>query len=333
MTQQPSLVLNHAFLEGMAFLGLEAAKAPVVELMQTALRTRRVRNASVLHVHPSLSETDVGGGLSFVRWANARMYTSDWADLLLPLLQLGSGPFVHDLERDNQSGPTTSIPECASAPDWLKETLFLSGHHVLSVPRQAWLLSYGENPYLTERRYRIQRGESSGYVENLRSDRMAAEAEATLAAGGQVNVQDILNAAERIASRVVVLESARHSAAQWTLDCRPERLMQSLTGLDVYAQALQNGKTREVAAEEYKHATSIEMSQEKSNTLKKPTLRAQRMFSLPDGRRELFDMHAKPGADTRIHVFSRAETRDINGAQEVQIIIYVGHCGKHLDLK
>src|SRR3979409_2545351 len=87
-----TLVLNHAFLEGLAFAPAETTRGPLVEITQTVLRARRMRGEAILYVHPGLGETDVGGGESFVRWANARVRTPEWGDLLQPLLQLGSGP-------------------------------------------------------------------------------------------------------------------------------------------------------------------------------------------------------------------------------------------------
>jgi hypothetical protein len=130
-----------------------------------------------------------------------------------------------------------------------------------------------------------------------------------------------------------VLDSARRAAERWVFDCTLDRLLDALLGLEVYAQELEGGGSREAAAQAYQRATSVEMSQEKANTLKKPTLRSQRTFRLPDGTSELFDMHAKPGSATRIHIFARREASSDHETGVERIVVYVGHCGKHLDLK
>lgn len=328
-----TLVLNHAFLEGLAFARAEAARGPLVEITQTVLRTRRTRGEATLYVHPGLGATDVGSGESFVRWANARVRTPEWGDLLQPLLQLGAGPFVHDLERDEGPIPKESVPPCDAAPPWLQETLLLSGHHALSCRRGAWLLSYGDHPYLTDAHYSFNRADAWARVDNLRSDGDAARAEAALAIATTSSASEILERAARLSGRIIVLDDARRSAQRWVFDCGLDRLLEALIGLDVYARALEGGASREAAAEAYQLATSIEMSQEKANTLKKPTLRIQRTFRLPDGTREVFDMHAKPGPATRIHIHARREVRPGQETGVEEIVVYVGHCGKHLDLK
>jgi len=328
-----TLVLNHAFLEGFAFAPAETTRGPLVEITQTVLRMRRTRDEVTLYVHPELGRADVGGGESFVQWANARVRTPEWRDLLQPLLQLGSGPFVHDLERDEGAIPTESVPPCDAAPPWLQETLLLSGHHVLSCRRGAWLLSYGVRPHLTDAYYRFNRADSWAQVDNLRSDGDAARAETALAVATTSSASEILERAARLSGRLIVLDDARRSAERWVFDCSFDRLLEALIGLDVYARALEGGASREVAAVAYQQATSIEMSQEKANTLKKPTLRTQRTFRLPDGTREVFDMHAKPGPRTRIHIHARREVRSGTATGTEEIVVYVGHCGKHLDLK
>jgi len=328
-----TLVLNHAFLENIAFAPAEAARGPLVEITQTVLRVRRTRGEATLHVHSEFGATDVGGGETFVRWANAQMRTSKWRDLLQPLLQLGSGPFVHDLERDEGPIPAESVPPCDGAPAWLQETLLLSGHHVLSAQRAAWLLSYGVRPYLADTHYRFNRADKWAHVDNLRSDQDASRAEAALVATSTSSASEILERAARLSGRLIVLDSARRSAERWVFDCSLDRVLEALVGLDVYARALESGAAREAAAEAYQQATSIEMSQEKANTLKKPTLRNQRTFTLPDGTRAVFDMHAKPGLETRIHIHARREARLGQATGSEEIVIYVGHCGRHLDLK
>jgi hypothetical protein len=322
---KPILLLNHSFLEGIAHRSVPEARSPIIDLGETLVRARRLRSGTALHVHSTLAETDVGGGLTFVAWGNQNQRTRNWGDLLGVLLSLLSGPFVELLEVDGGECPSTSEPPCSHAPEWLRETLFYAAHAQLSSGGESWLLSYGERPYLEARLYKCTGGDRSTVLANFRSDREASEAEAKRSAVAQRSMADVLEDAARHAQRVVLLESARRSAREWKFDCSAESLYTAVVGLDALAAALEGGATREKAAGAYQDAYGIEMSQEKANTMKKPTLRAQRTFSLPDGRKELFDLHAKPGAMTRIHVFPH---RDGD-----RVTIYIGWCGKHHDLK
>jgi hypothetical protein len=64
--------------------------------------------------------------------------------------------------------------------------------------------------------------------------------------------------------------------------------------------------------------TSLNISPESKKTMDQTKYYNQRIFSLPDGRRECFELHIKSG-NLRFHFFPE------NG------FIYVGYIGKHLD--
>lgn len=64
--------------------------------------------------------------------------------------------------------------------------------------------------------------------------------------------------------------------------------------------------------------TSLRISPESDATMKIDKYHDQRMFKLPDGRTECFDLHIKTG-DLRFHFFPENQ------------VIYIGYIGKHLD--
>ncbi len=340
---KPALLLNHAFLEGLAHrvdsLDEEerrASRGPLVEVADTVRRARRVRREhAILHIHPELGVTEVAAGQPFVSWANQRRRDPVWGDALSLLLQLLSGPFVTSLEVADSPRPADTVPSCLRAPAWIVEMILHAAHHGLDHDRGSWVLSYGPEPYLHEPVYRAERDGRSVDLDNLRTDAQAREAEARLSAQEATTTLSILEEAVLHTERVRLLESAKSSAKRWELDCAPARLLDAIRHLDAFAKALDEELPRETAAEHYTLASGVEMSQEKANTLKKPTLREQRKFLIPgDREKQLFDMHAKPGLGTRVHVLARRERRDAaDAAQGEHTVVYVGHCGEHLDLR
>jgi hypothetical protein len=63
---------------------------------------------------------------------------------------------------------------------------------------------------------------------------------------------------------------------------------------------------------------ALNISPESDKTMSQKKLRNQRIFSMPDGRRECFELHIKSG-DLRFHFFPE------DGK------IYVGYIGEHLE--
>jgi hypothetical protein len=339
---RPALLLNHALLEGLAYRAgggdedaRRAARQPVVEIADTLQRARRVRREqAVIFVHPALGAAEVAAGQPFISWANQHRANPDWGNALDLLLQLLSGPWVHTLEVDDGPRPADTVPSCLEAPDWLVEIVLTAAHHGLSRGRASVILSYGPAPYLDHPVYRAERGERLIDLPNVRTDHDAAEAEAALSLADVKTTLSVLEEAALHTERVRVLDSARSSAKRWALDCNPAILFEAIRGLDAYARALDEGLPREAAADRYKQACSVDMSQEKAQTLRKPTLRKQREFNVPGvTEKQLFDMHAKPG-DTRIHVFARKELKDEDDpGKGDHTVVYVGYCGEHLDLR
>ncbi|WP_437491936.1 hypothetical protein WME75_16620 [Sorangium sp. So ce1014] len=274
------------------------------------------------------------GASMYYWWRNQHRMDSDWDNVLDLLLQLLSGPWVQNLEVDDGPCPTDTDPSCLEAPDWLVEVLLTGAHHGLSCGRPSWILSYGPNPYLDKPIYRAERGERQIELRNLRTAHEAAEAEAALSRPNVTTTLSVLEQAVLHTERVRILDTARSSAKRWELDCDAAILFEAIRALDAYARALDTGLPRESAAERYKLACCVDMSQEKAQTLKKPTLGKQRELHVPGfAEKQLFDMHAKPGNRTRVHVFACKEPRDEKDAEKGdQSVVYIGHCGEHLDL-
>ena len=128
-----------------------------------------------------------------------------------------------------------------------------------------------------------------------------------------------------MAGQLCLLPSAVRSAEAWLLDCPPKHLHGALFGLTEFVNALVEGLSREQAAERYYERTGIQMSQETSTVRKIPTRRRQRLFIAGPHGEQYFDMHAKPGNLTRVHIWVAP------AAGGVPSVIYVGHCGRHLD--
>jgi len=340
---KPPLLLNHSFLEGLAHHGTDdgdeearkAARRPLVEVAETVQRARRTRRTdAILYVHHDLTSAEVAGQ-PFIQWANQHRRDIAWGEALNLLLQLLSGPFVNTLPVDEGACPTDTEPSCLQAPPWLVEMLLTAAHHGLAFGLSSWILSYGPEPHIHEPVYLAGRDERAIELHNFRTDEEARNGEVALSLQDAQTTLSILDAAIPYTERVRVLDTARSSAKRWDLDCKPERLFEAICGLDAYARALDEGLSRELAADRYKLACGIEMSQEKAQTLKKPSVREQRKFLIPgDTEKGLFDMHAKPGSKTRIHVLARDEGRDTSGAEKRRhTVVYIGHCGEHLDLK
>ncbi|MDR2814405.1 MAG: hypothetical protein LBB79_07105 [Prevotellaceae bacterium] len=89
-----------------------------------------------------------------------------------------------------------------------------------------------------------------------------------------------------------------------------------LRELDRYA--VQRWKSGDFSYHDAKRNTALNISSESKATMSHDKYRAQRTFSLPDGRKECFELHIKTG-DLRFHFFPK------DGK------IYIGYIGKHLE--
>lgn len=136
---------------------------------------------------------------------------------------------------------------------------------------------------------------------------------------------ETIERAREMAGQMVVLPSARSSAEAWTLDCAAAELHRALLGLEEYVAAVREGLPRERCAARYYERTTFPMSQETAATWRSPTRRRQRMFVAGKHGEQYFDMHVKPGNLTRVHIWVP------HADGQTAPIIYVGHCGRHLD--
>ncbi len=114
---------------------------------------------------------------------------------------------------------------------------------------------------------------SSGHIVSNWRDSTAFDAELTEASEGQSALEVLEAAAREMDGRLVLLPSARRSAAAWKLDCKASDLHRALLGLESYATALREGLSREEAAKQYHARVTIPISQESSATWKSPTRR------------------------------------------------------------
>lgn len=95
-----------------------------------------------------------------------------------------------------------------------------------------------------------------------------------------------------------------------------QQIFKRLTELDRYVS--QNWTVKKpFDYREVNSKSSLNISPESKSTMKKNELAQRRTFSLPDGRRECFELHIKTG-DLRFHFYPEAN------------MIYVGYIGKHL---
>lgn len=316
----PVILLNHDFVEGMAH---RADLAPVAVGLGDAQRRLL---PEPLRVHPDLSAQDTGAGL-FIQWANRNRNDpdTDRRSLAELLLRLVSGPFVTDLPADDRLGVLLEEPPLPEDPVWLRGAVqHLATHALARAGVQPWVLSFDPLSGLREPRYRLSRGEAGVEVENFRRAADLGRRLEELATQGLAGTLAVLEAAIRFSSRLIVLARARDSARRWTLDCSEATLFHALVHLEDYAAALDEGLTRELAAERYYLRCGIEISRESGEVGRSPTCKKQREIEVPDHGVQYFDMHAKPGGGTRVHVWT--------ALVDNKHIVYVGHCGEHLRL-
>lgn len=306
--------LNHDFVDGMA------RRADLTPLMQEIAAAERRLKPEPLRVHPYLCQQDTGQG-RLPAWANKHRST-DIAGFLLRLL---SGPFVTDLSVNDQSSLPRLEPPLPPHPPWLEEAICHIGRHALD--SQAVLpiaLSFAPDTILGDNIYQAIRDNDRIEIRNAKNSQ---DIFAILSAHDTNELKDtisILEAASARAEHVRVLEKARYSAKRWTLDCKSMDLYSAIIALDDYARALDQGMSRELAAAYYQKKSSVEMSQESGLTKRLPLCFNARNIEVPDHGKQYFDMHAKPGAKTRIHIWTTKE----NG----NTVVYIGHCGEHLPL-
>lgn len=317
--------LHHGFLEGIARLDADALHQRIVPLAH-ALRLVEVRlGGNPLHVHPALRDADTGDG-PFIAWANRVRNDPGLAALIEVVLRRAGGPWVTNLAGPRWMGEVT--PTLGQMEPWLAEVIrCLLGHGRTCADVRCGVVAFHEGDRDCQS-FTIPEAETCvAYWTRLQ------ELEDDLCRDGpeRTTLQILEDAARQVGSQVVILDSARRSATRWTLDCSASDLHRAILGLPVYARALQTDKddhrrlSREEAADVYHAETTIPMSRERGNL--GPSRRRDRTFVAGHHGPQFFDMHAKPGTLTRVHIHV-AEEIDSDGSPISRI--YVGHCGKHL---
>ena len=310
------VLLNHSFLVGIAHRASSPADIRALKLLQ---HVRQRLGANVL-VHPDIRDASTGGG-PFIAWANQNRRDVIQGPMIELLLRTTSGPYVTDLLAPDVETVTPSIEALA---DWLQQGIrILLGH---GGEQLSALVSPAPTGGADEAEY------SAGTfrIENWFAE--AAVDQALVSAAPDRSTADVLTEARAQVAGMVVLDSALRSARAWQRDCSAEDLHRALLALPVYARELarrlHDGQrpSREQAAKLYHHQTGIPMSRETSAVSRQPNRRRERTFNAGPSGNQFFDMHAKPGNLTRIHVWVYVDDAD----EHAQPIIYVGHCGKHL---
>jgi len=311
------IALNHAFLEGIAHRPVDAGPFTLIEHV-------RRRTRALPHVHPDLPYVETGQG-PFIKWANRMSRDPERGALVELLLRATAGPWI-------QGNPFHGLvePSVDELPSWLAETvrILLELAPSVQAPALCGLVSPSPTGGADHPSFKSERGV---VVPNwLNVD--VFEHDLTAAAPDRTTLEVLRQAETEMAGQLVVLPSAVRSAERWIRDCSAAVLHRALLGLEHYAVALAERQPdgsrwpRELCAERYHMRTGTPMSQETAATSRQPTKRRLRTFAAGPHGSQYFDMHAKPGNLTRIHVWVFVDDQDVNAP-----LIYLGHCGRHLD--
>ena len=308
------IALNHAFLQGIA----HSLPSRALDGIAFVEHVRR-RTCELPRVHETLAGVDTGAG-TFIQWANRNKNSSTIAPFVELVLRMVSGPFLPEERFEGPVGP--SLDDLDS---WLEDLV----RRLLAAPREpsdSGLISPEPRGGADAPKYQCAAAVISNWHNaSAFDDELIARAE-----GSAVDV--LLQAEAQMEGQLIVLPSARRSAEAWVLDCRASELHRALLGLETYAAALQEcgsdgeALSREACAARYRQRTTIEMSQETGAVRRQPARRRQRTFVAGGYGAQYFDMHAKPGKMTRVHIW----TPPVGNAGS-RTPIYVGHCGRHLD--
>jgi hypothetical protein len=308
------IALNHSFLRGIA----HAAPQRALDAFNLVEHVRR-RTLELPRVHETLAGFDTGAG-SLIQWANRYKGDTSLGPLVELMLRGLSGPFLPEKHLEGPVEPSLDLLD-----DWLVELI----RRLLAASQgttRGGLLSPSPTGGADVASYQGV----NCVISNWR-DPSAFDSELIASSGG-TTLEVLLEAESQMDGQLIVLPSARRSAAAWNLDCSASELHRALLGLELYAAALRelgsSGErlSREACAARYHERTTIPMSEESAATWRNPARRRRRMFLAGPYGEQYFDMHVKPGNMTRVHVW----TPPIDEAVPITPI-YVGHCGKHLD--
>ncbi|WP_146189985.1 hypothetical protein [Paenibacillus elgii] len=136
-------------------------------------------------------------------------------------------------------------------------------------------------------------------------------------------IEDVYDQINIRSKKVKVLPSAWKSAKLHNFYGRYPEVLYTILALETIDLTLLKGNINDKErVKEYKAETGFEISRESNGTLNRKRYEAQRLFVIPGLGRKLFEWHIKIGPYTRIHYYIDVETE----------MIYIGHCGKHLDI-
>ncbi len=101
------------------------------------------------------------------------------------------------------------------------------------------------------------------------------------------------------------------------------QVLESLTALNTFCEQWNNGSIKEYTHERLRASgLNHKISGESESVRKNETLKKERIFWLPDGRKAFFENHIKLTQGYRIHFYPDPSLRTI----------YIGYIGKHLRL-
>lgn len=303
--------LNHSFVATLMRGAPEDARAAFHLVEHVRRRTK-----ALPLVHPSIGAFVTEDG-TLLSWARRLARDTDRAPIVRLLLGTMSGPFLPEPRFEGSVEPSLETLE-----GWLEDAIRrLLGAQPANTP--TGLVSPTPTGGADSPRYASTDASTERFVSNW-LDASAFDNSLSQSVEGESAV-DVLRAAEQaMGGRLVVLPAAARAAEHWNLDCSAQELHRALLGLETFADALVEGLSREQAAKHYHQCSTIPMSQESAATWKSPPRRRQRMFVAGDHGEQYFDMHAKPGKMTRVHIW-------VYVASDGSTTIYVGHCGRHLD--
>jgi hypothetical protein len=302
------IALNHSFVAGFVHGPTNEARAALA-LIQHCIKRTRMQPI----VHETLATFDMGSG-PLVQWANTQRRDPAFRPMVELLLRLLSGPFV-----PSASFGGTIIPPIDTLDEWLQDTLRRLLDVAASPPAFCGMISPRPTGGADATSYSTSEGRISNWLDSSAFDHELVSRDSE-----RTTLEVLLQAEQEMDGRLVVLPQARRSAEGWSLDCAASELHRALLALEEFAVALREGLSREAAANRYHMRSTIPMSQESADTWRKPTRRRQRLFVAGPHGEQYFDMHAKPGNLTRVHIW-------VANQQDSETTIYVGHCGRHLE--
>lgn len=138
------------------------------------------------------------------------------------------------------------------------------------------------------------------------------------------NISDVFTEINKRTDRIKILPSAVKSSKQHNFHGRFSDVLDTLLALETIDLALlKEGVNDKKRMELFHSETSFKISGESEETLSRGRYEAQRTFFIQSlGRKELFEWHIKIGPFIRIHYYIDIEKG----------LVYIGHCGKHLDI-